>query len=98
MQNKHELTQIIEKAVKDYDLYGRSFTYGIALMELVTRGRLDERLDCYGIYDMMTAYVGDDLIQMMDERSLDTSMGGLVHIMDIATLQEIVENLIEEEE
>ena len=97
MQNKQEFTQIIEKAIKDYDLYGRSFTYGIALHEIITRGRMNERMDAYGIYDLMTMYVGEDLIEMMDSRGLDTSMNGLVYILDISVLQEIVENLIEEE-
>lgn len=96
MQNKQEFTSIIEKAVKDYDLYGRSFTYGVALYELITRGWMNERMDTYGIYDLMSLYVGDDLIEMMDGRGLDTSMRGFASILDIAVLQEIVENLIEE--
>lgn len=97
MQNKQEFTQIIEKAVKDYDLYGRSFTYGVALYELITRGWMNERMDAYGIYDLMTVYVGEDLIELMYSRGLDTSMRGLASILDISVLQEIVENLIEEE-
>ncbi len=97
MQNKQEFTQIIEKAVKDYDLYGRSFTYGIALWELITRGWMNEKMDAYGIYDQMEIVVGSDLIEMMYNRGLDTSMRGLASIIDISVLQEIVENLIEEE-
>lgn len=97
MQNKQEFISIIEKAIKDYDLYGRSFTYGLALYKLIEKGLINERMDVYGIYDQMEMYVGDDLLQMMDTRNLDTSMRGLSYIMDIAVLQEIVENLIEEE-
>lgn len=97
MQNKQEFTTIIEKAVKDYDLYGRSFTYGIALYKLIDEGFINERMDAYGIYDQMEMYVGSDLIDMMDTRNLNTSMKGLAYIMDISVLQEIAENIIEEE-
>jgi hypothetical protein len=98
MQNKQDFTTIIQKAVKDYNLYGSSFTYGMALYELVTRGRMDERLDAYGLYDRMTMCVGEDLIEMMESRGLDTSMRCLANILDIAMIQEIVESIIEEED
>lgn len=97
MQNKQEFTSIIEKAINKYDLNGRSFTYGVALWELVARGWVNYQNDSYGVYDQMTMYVGEDLIEMMESRGLDTSMRGLASILDIAVLQEIVENLIEEE-
>lgn len=97
MQNKHEFTKLIENAVKDYDLNGRSFTYGVALWELINRGWMNERMDVYGIYDQIEMYVGSDLIELMDTRNLDTSMRGLATIIDIAVLQEIAENLMEEE-
>ena len=97
MQNKHEFTQIIEKAVESYELQGRSFTYGVALWELITRGWMNERMDAYGIYEQMELYVGHDLIELMESRGLDTSMRGLASIIDISVIQEIVENLMEEE-
>lgn len=96
MQNKQELKQIIRESMEKYDLYGRSFTYGLALYKLIRNNWISERNDRYGIEERMTAFIGEDVIETMENRGLLTTMSVMVEMIRIEDLDEIAKELVEE--
>ena len=72
---------LIKDAIEKRDLYGRSFTAGVALFTLASEGWLDEEHESE-LQDMLEEYVGDDLIDAMDRAGLRTDAHELVHIVD----------------
>lgn len=97
MQNKQELKKIIREAIENYNLYGRSFTNGLALYNLIDDNWINERSDVYGIEEQMISFIGEDLFEMMESRRLETTMKAMVAIIRIEDLDEIADRLIGEE-
>lgn len=84
----HMLTNTIQKR----NLYGRSFTAGVALFTLASEGWLDDEME-NELEALLYAYVGEDLIDDMAKRGLRTWARDLVHLVDLAVLDEIAREL-----
>lgn len=84
--------QLITDTIKKRDLYGRSFTAGVALFTLASEGWLDEDME-NELDALLEVYVGEDLIGTMSQRGLRTWARDLVHLVDIAVLDEIAREL-----
>lgn len=83
---------LIKDMIEKRDLYGRSFTKGVALFMLASDGWLDEDRE-FELQDMLETYLGDDLIDLMQNRGLHTGARELVHIVDISVLDDIARTL-----
>lgn len=88
---------MITNTIKKRDLYGRSFTAGVALFTLASEGWLDEEME-NELEDLLGVYLGEDLIEKMSERGVRTSARDLVHIVDLAILDAIARELEGEDE
>lgn len=99
MQNKQqELAQLIREGIEKYDLYGRGFTHGQALYQMIRNGWITESIDNYGIEERMVALIGEDLIEMLENRGMQISMKAMAEMIRLEDLDDIVEYLIGEEE
>lgn len=84
--------QLISDTIKKRDLYGRSFTAGVALFTLASEGWLDEEME-NELEFLLGVYVGEDLIEKMGERGLRIWARDLVHLVDLAVLDDIAREL-----
>lgn len=99
MQNKQqELAQMIRKGMERYNLYGRGFTYGQTLYRMIQSGWITESIDDYGIEERMVALIGEDIIEMLEERGLQITMKAMAEMIRIEDLNNIAEYLMGEEE
>lgn len=89
--------QLISDTIKKRDLYGRSFTAGVALFTLASEGWLDEEME-NELEFLLGVYVGEDLIEKMGERGLRVWARDLVHLVDLAVLDDIARELEGENE
>ena len=83
---------IIEKR----NLYGRSFTRGVALYTLATEGWLDEDMEDELDYDMHEL-LGEEFYRVLD-RVGRTLPRDVLHVLDIAVIDELANNLMGESE
>ena len=97
MENKNKWGELISETIKKRDLYGRSFTSGVALFILASEGWLDDDM-ANELDDLIHLYIGDDLIMDMEKRGLGTWYRDIVHIIDLAVLDEIARELEGEDE
>lgn len=88
---------LITNTIKKRDLYGRSFTAGVALFILASEGWLDDDME-RELDFLLGVYVGEDLIEKMGERGLRIWARDLVHLVDLAVLDEIARELEGENE
>ena len=84
--------QLITDTIEKRDLYGRSFTAGVALFTLASEGWLDDDMTDE-LEFMLGAYIGEDLITEMGNRGLRIWARDLVHLVDLAVLDEIAREL-----
>ena len=82
----------IKDVIEKRDLYGRSFTAGVALFTLASEGWLDDDMESE-LDELLEVYAGEDLIGMMSQRGLRTWARDFVHIVDLAVLDEIAREL-----
>lgn len=97
MRKELTIKEVIREGIEKYDLYGRSFTYGLALYKMIRNKWITERNDRFGIEEMLISFIGEDLYEMMEDRGLDTTMIAMVEMIRIEDLDELAERLIEEE-
>lgn len=90
-------SQLITNTIEKRDLYGRNFTAGVALFTLASEGWLDDDME-RELEELLEIYAGEDLIGMMSQRGLRTWARDLVHIIDLAVLDEIARELEGENE
>lgn len=90
-------SQLITNTIENRDLYGRSFTAGVALFTLASEGWLDDDME-RELDELLEIYAGEDLIGMMNQRGLRILARDLVHIIDLAVLDEIARELEGENE
>lgn len=83
---------MISDTIKKRDLYGRSFTAGVALFMLASEGWLDNEME-RELEELLEIYAGEDLIGIMSQRGLRTWARDFVHIVDIAVLDDIAREL-----
>ena len=88
---------LIRDTIQKYDLYGRSFTAGVALFKLASEGWLDDDMETE-LEFLLGVYVGEDLIEKMGERGLRIWARDLVHLVDLAVLDDIARELEGENE
>lgn len=98
-EKKRELAwaTLISDTIKKQDLYGRSFTAGVALYELASEGWLDVDMESE-LSSLLEMYVGEDVTELMSARGLSVEARDLVHVVDIATLDDIARQLEGEHE
>lgn len=84
--------QLISDTIKKRDLYGRSFTAGVALFTLASEGWLDDEMEGE-LDELLEVYAGEDLIGIMSQRGLRTWARDLVHLVDLAVLDDIAREL-----
>lgn len=88
--------EVISEAIKNFDLYGRSFTYGVALYKLASEDRLEEDLEDeldYNLHELL----GEQFFETL-ERVGHPLPRDIVRVLDIAVLDEIARQLIGEED
>lgn len=91
-KRQQEWETLISETIKKRDLYGRSFTAGVALFILATEGWLEEDM-ADELDDMIHMYIGDDLIMDMEKRGLSTWYKDLINVLDLAVIDEIAKEL-----
>ena len=84
--NTTEWQEFIANTIKNYDLYGRSFTMGVALYEGVMNGALFDEYDT--IKDMIEEWTGKEY----------NTLRGAVEDSDLSLLDEIARELCGENE
>lgn len=97
MNNTKKWAELISETIKKRDLYGRSFTAGVALFILASEGWLDEEMGDE-LEEELHVWIGDDLIAEMQNRGLSVWYRNIVHIIDLAVLDEIARRLEGEED
>ena len=83
---------MISDTIKKRDLYGRSFTAGVALFTLASEGWLDDEME-NELEFLLGVYIGEDLITDMGNRGLRVWARDLVHLVDLAVLDDIAREL-----
>lgn len=96
MKRQKRWSEELSSIIKMYDLYGRSFTKGVALYYALKDKRLDEDLEDEADYELHN-YLGEDFFRTLDERQCCTDTSVLVHIIDLSVLDTIARNLCVEE-
>ena len=96
MERQKRWSEELSSIIKMYDLYGRSFTKGVALYYALKDKRLDEDLEDEADYELHN-YLGEDFYRMLDERQCRTDASVLVHIVDLSVLDAIARNMCGEE-
>lgn len=93
-------TELLDKTIKDNDLYGRSFTYGVAFRLLVERDYFsyvstDESIEDleWQLAEYNANALGGDSLKFHNQLSLKQ----LVAITDIAVLDELVTEFVSPE-
>ena len=89
---QQEWEKIISETIKKRDLYGRSFTAGVALFILASEGWLEEEME-NELEFLLGVYIGEDLITDMGNRGLRVWARDLVHLIDLAVLDDIAREL-----
>lgn len=87
--------ELISDTIKNRDLYGRSFTAGVALYTLTTEGWLEEDLEDELDY-MLHEMLGEEFYRTLD-RVGHTLPRDVLHVLDIAVIDEIARELEGEE-
>lgn len=95
--NSNEWREEINATIKNMDLYGRSFTYGVALYHLV------KRAGCVGdipeqFLDYVEMYHGEAM-QALQNFGLDAQNAyAWIELLDLSELDEIARELMGEDE
>lgn len=82
----------LEQIVKLKDLYGRSFTRGVALFYAASESRLEEDLEDELDFELHK-YFGETFYRELAVKDCSTEARYIVHIMDLATLDRIARYL-----
>lgn len=96
MSEAQAMKKILEGIIRAHNLYGRSFTYGVALR--IAMG--DDFLynDLNQIVEDILEGIYDEVLDEMRRAGLRTDLGALAEIIDLAVLDEIARHIIEEDE
>lgn len=87
-KEQQEFKERLDRVIDNNDYYGRSFTYGIALYNLVLSGDLSDNEDLEErLIDSISAE------KNLDVASAGFSMRALVEMADISSIDEIAKEL-----
>ena len=89
--------EAISQTIKNQDLYGRSFTAGVALYHLARENRLEEDLEDELDYTLHE-WLGEDFYKMLEDRHCHTGVEYIVDLVDLALLDELARSLEGEED
>lgn len=96
MSEARAVKKILEDIIRAHNLYGRSFTYGVALRIAMGDDFLYNDLNKI-VEDTLEGIYGEVLDEMR-RAGLRTDLGALAEIIDLAVLDEIARHIIEEDE
>lgn len=96
MENTETFKKPLEDIIAKYKLYGRSFTYGVALKIAMQDQLLYEDLNRM-VEEMVEDLYGETL-DVMRKTGLRTDLYALSSVIDISVLDEIARHIIEEDE
>lgn len=87
-----ELQQLIENRVSNSDLYGRSFTYGVAFEQLVIAGafNVNPTPETQAITEALAESLADELSADYDRVIDKLTLNDLVAVSDIALIDDLV--------
>ncbi len=96
MSEAQTMEKVIEGIIRAHNLYGRSFTCGVALRIAMGDGFLYNDLNKI-VEDTLESIYGEVLDEMR-RAGLRTDLDALAEILDLAVLDEIARHIIEENE
>lgn len=96
MSETQTMKKILGGIISAHNLYGRSFTYGVALRIAMGDDFLYNDLNKI-VEDTLEGIYGEVLDEMR-RAGLRTDLGALAEILDLAVLDEIVRHIIKEDE
>lgn len=86
-----EWENLLNDMVEKHDLYGRSFTWGVALYKAIVEGWLSDvaydQLD-----ELLRVYYGE-LYNELDKLRMHTTLRAWAELLDISTLDELAKEL-----
>ena len=96
MSEAQTMEKIIENIIRSHNLYGRSFTCGVALRIAMGDGFLYNDLDA--IVEETLEGIYSEVLDVMRRAGLRTDLSALAEVLDLAVLDEIARHIIEEDE
>ncbi len=96
MSEAQTMEKIIENIIRSHNLYGRSFTCGVALRIAMGDGFLYNDLDA--IVEETLEGIYSEVLDEMRRAGLRTDLSALAEVLDLAVLDEIARHIIEEDE
>ena len=86
---------LLDNTIENNDLYGRSFTYGVALYKLISGGYF--ALDDETLTDTLTEIVAAELDTTAERVSEAMTLRALAETVDVSVLDELARELAGEE-